>query len=77
MIPIHILYDADRQRGIVIVQRTTGSYGFREERFSGDPIEQAWIPIGKYSASYSDTACRAVSEARTLVPWAIGHDDQP
>lgn len=73
----HVLHRADQERRIVIVQRTTGSCGFREERFSNAPIEQAWIPYGKYSASYSDTTCRAVAEARARVSWAMSHDDQP
>lgn len=57
---------------VIIFQRSDGSFGFEDQRYSDDPLEQCWIPRGRYSVSYCDSAERAVSEARGRVDWLKG-----
>jgi hypothetical protein len=69
MTAIHTIYDAAKRRRVVVFRQEDGSFGFSEERFSDEALEQAWIPVGGYSVSRCDTAERALVEARDRVSW--------
>lgn len=64
MTTVQTIYDDARKRRVVILQRDDGSFGFEEQRFAGEPQEQAWIQVGRYSASHCDTEARVLVEAR-------------
>ena len=76
MTPVQTIYDAAKAKRVVIFQREDGSFGFEEEHFSAEPLERAWIPFGRYSISYCDTAERAIAEACGRVAWLtdLPHD---
>jgi hypothetical protein len=63
MITVQTIYDDVRKRRAVFLQRDNGSFGFEEQRFAEEPQEQAWIPVGRYSASHCDTEARAFPAA--------------
>lgn len=69
MTPLQVLYDSTKKRRIVIFQRPNGSYGFEEQRFSGDALEMAWIPQGKHATSVCASVELALAEARGRVAW--------
>lgn len=69
MTTVQTIYDDAKKRRVVILQREDGSFGFEEQRFAAEPQEQAWIPVGRYSASHCDTEARALVEARGRVAW--------
>ncbi len=69
MTTIETIYDDAKKRRVVLFCREDGSFGFSEERFSDEPLEQAWIPAGRYSACRCDTIERVLPEARGRVSW--------
>jgi hypothetical protein len=68
---IQIIYDTDKKRRVIFFESDDGSFGFEEQRFSDEPLEMAWIPVGKppQPNCHCDTAERASSEARGRVAW--------
>jgi hypothetical protein len=66
---IRELVAADGIRKVRIFEREDASFGFEALRYSDDPYELSWIPDGRYSECYADTAARAEAEARGRVPW--------
>lgn len=69
MTTVRTIYDVAKKRRVVIFQGEDGSFGFEEQRFSDEPLEMCWIPFGRYSVCYCDTAERALVEARGRVSW--------
>ncbi|TMQ01277.1 MAG: hypothetical protein E6L09_04140 [Verrucomicrobia bacterium] len=66
---IQIIYDEAHQRRLIVFQRGDSTFGFKEERFSAEPMEMDWIPLSLDSACRCDTAERVLSETRGRVPW--------
>jgi hypothetical protein len=56
-------------RRVLIIQRSNGSYGFEEERFSAEPEEHTWLPFGRRSYSICDSEDAAVREACGRIGW--------
>jgi hypothetical protein len=77
MSTVQTIYDDAKKQRVIIFQREDGSFGFEEQRFSGEPLEMCWIPFGRYLACHGDTAERALVEARARVAWLSerAHDD--
>jgi len=69
---VETIYDQTKVRRVIVFARDDGSFGFQEERFSDDPMENAWLPFGRYSITRCDTAARALAEARARISW-LGH----
>lgn len=67
---VHILYDAGRGRRVEIFRRENGSFGFSVWRYAAD--ERVWIPWGRYSECFIDSAAAAEREARERVEWLSG-----
>ena len=61
------LYSRDGLRRVDIFQRPDGTFGFEELRF--DAALDAWVPFGRYSTAFVDTAERALAEARGRIGW--------
>jgi hypothetical protein len=68
---VQTIYDDYKKRRVVVFERDDGSFGFEEQRFSDEPLEMVWIPVGKPPRPncHADTAERASSEARDRVVW--------
>jgi hypothetical protein len=68
---VQTIYDAAKKRRVEIFERDDGSFGFEEQRFSDEPLEMAWIPVGKPPRPncHCDTEERAVFEARGRIDW--------
>jgi hypothetical protein len=64
---VHAVTNADRTRRVDIFQRRDATFGFEESRW--DAEDQAWIPFGRRSDSFTDTLERALLEAQGRVPW--------
>ena len=60
---------ADGRRRVHIIDRGDGTYGYREEYFSGDPDERCWVSLRQFPLTVCDSAERAEREARAGVPW--------
>ena len=69
MTTIQTIQDEEGKRRVIIFQRADGTFGFEEERYSDDELEQCWIPYGRYFISICDTYETALSEARGRVDW--------
>lgn len=69
MTTVQTLYDEDHKRRLIVFQRDDSTFGFREERFSDEPMEMAWIALSLDSACRCDTVERVLTEARGRVPW--------
>ena len=58
---------ADGHRRAEIYRRDAGSFGFLEIRW--ELQERCWVPFGRYAESFTDSAERAESEARSRIAW--------
>ena len=63
-----LLHETGKFR-VVIFQCTDGSFGFEDQKFSDEPLEQCWIPTGRHSECFCDSVEQAVTEARTCASW--------
>lgn len=63
---IKTIYDEPDVRRVIIFRRDDGSFGFEDQHYCD---EQCWIPTGRYSESFCDSAERAEAEARSRVHW--------
>jgi hypothetical protein len=63
------IFSSDFKRKAIIFQREDNSFSFEEQKFSEEPLELCWIPIGKYSISYFDNAVKAEQEAKSRIKW--------
>jgi hypothetical protein len=63
------LLASDRKRKVQIFRREDGSFGFESLYFSDDPLEQSWIPHGRYSVCFAASVEIAEREARGRVDW--------
>ena len=74
---IKTIYSDDRKRRVIIFSRADGTFGFREEHFSADSLEQRWIP---QSWSRSEPVCSsleiAMREANGRINWLAGMFEQ-
>ncbi len=61
------LPDSHGLRRVDLFRRPNGTYGFEELRWLDE--EQAWIPAGRYSESFTKSLEDAESEARARVEW--------
>ena len=69
MTTVQTIYDEDHKRRLIVFQRSDGTFGFREERFSAEPMEVAWMALSLDSVCRCDTVERVLTEARGRVPW--------
>jgi hypothetical protein len=61
---------------VIIFQREDGSFGFEEECYSDDPLEQCWIPqTHRRSAPYCDSFEIVMREARGRIDWLVDTDE--
>jgi hypothetical protein len=60
------IYDEPHERRVIIFRRDGGSFGFEDQHYCD---EQCWIPTGRYSESFCDSAEGAENEARSRVRW--------
>jgi len=51
---VRIIYSRDRLRRVEVFRREDGSFGFKEDWFSGDPLERCWI---NYAVRHSESFC--------------------
>ena len=59
---------------MVIFERDDdGSFGFEHQRFSEEPLEMAWVPVGR-SDCRCDTSDRTLEEARGRISWLSEKD---
>ena len=58
------IYHRDRNRRVLIVERSNGHYGCQEEKFSDDARENCWLPKSQKPFSIRDSADTAEYEAR-------------
>ena len=65
---IRTILSADRHRRVVFFRNADDSVGFREERWSADPLELCWVPE-IWPDSHSDCLEIAIREATGRVPW--------
>lgn len=63
-----VVHPGGKLRAIVF-ERDDGSFGFEDQWFSDDPMALCWIPRGRHSVSFCDTAERAASEAQGRIDW--------
>jgi hypothetical protein len=64
------------KRKVQIYQRDDGSFGFGALQFSEDPLENCWIPHGRFSECIALSAEIAEREARGRIDWlADEHND--
>lgn len=66
---VDILTHQSGKLRVIIFQRDDGSFGFEDQKFSDEPLEMCWIPRGRYSESFCDSAARATAEAHGRVDW--------
>jgi hypothetical protein len=68
---VQTLYDDAKKRRVVVMRNEDGSFGFEEQRFSDEPREMAWIPVGVAPRPncHCDTAERAAQEAHARITW--------
>ena len=65
---VHTVTKPDGTRRVDIFRRRRdATFGFEESRW--DSADEAWIPIGPRSDSFTDTLERALREAQGRVPW--------
>lgn len=66
------IYDAAQKRRVVLFRRDDGTFGFQEERFSSDPLEQCWLPfVERRSECRCDSLESAMREARGRIDWLV------
>lgn len=70
---VETIWSADKTRRVEIFQRSGGSFGFEEWRYSID--ELSWFWFGRYSESFTDTREAALREARARVSWAAVEEE--
>lgn len=63
------IYNPDRTRRVLIVQRDGGSFGFEEEHFSEEPLEKCWIRESQKPFSICDSPEIALKEATGRIAW--------
>lgn len=66
---IRTIYSADRQSRVSIFRRNDGTYGFCEERFSGEPGENCWSPTARHTESFCPCEEIVLRESIGRVPW--------
>ncbi len=68
---VQTIYDVTMERRVVVFACDDGSFGFEEQRFSHEPLEMCWIPVGKPPRPYChcDTAKQASFEAHSHIYW--------
>ena len=75
---IDTLIHASGKFRVIIFRRDDGTFfGFEDQKCSDEPREQCWIPRGRYSEAFCDSAERATSEARGRVDWLAQPDKPP
>src|SRR5437868_738327 len=63
-----IFFNADRSRRVLILWNSDGTFGFREERWSDEPLENCWIP-SRWPNSHCNSVKTAVLEAVGRIKW--------
>ena len=66
---IRTIYSADRKSRVCVFRRDDGTYGFSEERFSDEPLEQCWIPAGRRTETFCSSEDIVLRESIGRVPW--------
>jgi hypothetical protein len=64
---LRVISSPDGLRRVEIFQRDSGTCGFRA--FQWDPTESSWIPGGRFSESFTESAEAASAEACERVSW--------
>jgi hypothetical protein len=72
---VQVIYDDSKKRRVVIFEHIDGMFGFEEQRFSDEPLEMNWVPVGKSPRPncFCDSAERASFEARGRIDWLAEH----
>ena len=68
---LHEIYDSNRARRVLIVQRSSGSFGYEEEYFSQEPLELCWCRLSQVPFCICQSAEIALKEARGRVAWVV------
>jgi hypothetical protein len=63
-----IIDDGEGRCRVVFYQNPHGSFGFREEHWSDDPMANSWVPYF-WPDSHCNTLERAVAEATSRIDW--------
>ena len=68
---VQTIYDVTMERRVVFFECDDGSFGFEEQRFSHEPLEMCWIPVGKppHPSSHCDTVAQASFQACGHIHW--------
>jgi len=66
---VRILSEDSGLRRVLIVRRENDTFGFEEEHWSDEPLEQCWIQRGHYSISICDSEEAAIREAHNRISW--------
>jgi hypothetical protein len=66
---VRVIEEIGGNRRVIVFRRENGTYGFTEEHFSDEPLEQCWIPQRPDSESFCDSEETAVKEATGRVDW--------
>ncbi len=68
------IYDVTMERRVVVFRCDDGLFGFEEQRFSREPLEMTWIPVGKppHPSCHCDTPEQASLAARGHIHWLSG-----
>jgi hypothetical protein len=66
--PVEIVCDSQGKRRVVIFQRSSGTYGYREESHYKNEAAEGWASLGG-RACYYDSLETAKREMVENVPW--------
>jgi len=58
---VQTIYDVSMERRVVLFESDDRSFGFEEQRFSREPLEMCWVPVGK--PPHPNTPCDTVEQA--------------
>ena len=59
----------DGKEKVQLFRRANGTYGFTILRWSDEPLEQAWTPLGRYSYCVAADLETAEREALGRIGW--------
>jgi hypothetical protein len=65
---LHSIYSGDRRKRVVFYANADGTFGFREECYSHEPLEECWLPR-LWPDSRADSLDTAIAEATSRVAW--------
>jgi len=74
---VELLYDNTRTRRVIIYRHSTGTFGYREEKYFKNELAETegWATITKGKSSY-DTLETALREVTYNISWLLQHSDK-